>query len=96
MDRRPLPISPTGHTATHQIAQRDLKKALKWLQTLTALMQRTQRTIYSTRRAELLSLQARTRRETVIALRRRRSSRRAQTLHAAWRIPYSPPDPQRK
>jgi hypothetical protein len=28
-------------TATHQIAQRDLKKALKWLQTLTALLQRT-------------------------------------------------------
>ena len=84
------------NNATHQIAQRTLTKTLKWLRTLTSLLQRTQKAIYNTRRMELLALEAKNRRTAVIALRQRRSTRRAQTLYAAWRIPYTAPDFLRK
>jgi hypothetical protein len=77
--------------ATYCIPQRDLQKTLKRLQTLTALLQRTQRSIYSTRQAELMSMEAGNRRANVIALRQRRVRRKAQTLYAAWRIPYTAP-----
>ena len=77
----------------HQIVQRILTKTLKWLRTLTTLLQRTQKAIYNTRRMELLSLDTKNRRTTVIALWQRRATRREQTLYAAWRIPYTAPDP---
>ncbi len=37
---------------------------------------------------ELLSLEAKSLRETVFALQRRRATSRNQTLYAAWKIPY--------
>jgi hypothetical protein len=76
------------------LAQREYKKTLSWLQTLTDLLQSTQRALYAMRRIELLSsLEAKTRRDTVVALRQRRTPRRrSQTLHAAcWKIPYNAP-----
>jgi hypothetical protein len=73
------------------VPQKDLLSSLKWLQTLTGLLQRTQRAIHTTRRAELSSLEATQRHGTVIALRRRRATTRTQTLFAAWKIPYTTP-----
>ena len=84
------------HYAETPVTQRDFKKTIKWMQSITALLQKAQRSIYSTRRAELMSLEAKTRRETVIALRRRRSTRRTRTLFAAWKIPYCNPLPRRR
>jgi hypothetical protein len=83
-------------SAMNQVSERDFKKALKRIQSLTALLQQTQRFIYSTRRAKLLSLEAKTHRDTVIALRRRRVTRRNYTLYSAWQIPYSAPNPLRR
>lgn len=72
------------------IPPKALTRSLKWLQTLTGLLQRTQRAIHATRRAELSSLEASQRHATVVALRRRRTTNRTQTLFAAWNIPYQP------
>jgi hypothetical protein len=54
--------------ATYRITQRHVVTTLKWLQQLTNLLQRTQKAIYSTRQMELLSLEAKNRRTTEIAL----------------------------
>lgn len=72
------------------IPQKALARSLKWIQTLTGLLQRTQSAIHATRRAELSSLEAAQRHATVLALQRRRPINRTKTLFAAWNIPYAP------
>ena len=83
-------------SATLCIAHKSITKTLKWLQTLTDLLQTGQRAQFAARRTELLALDAKQRHETVLALRKRRSTSRSQTLFAAWKIPYTAPRPRRR
>ncbi len=73
------------------IAQKSRTKTLKWLQTLTGLLQTGQRALFAARRTELLALDAKQQNETVLALRKRRHTSRCQTLFTAWKIPYTAP-----
>jgi hypothetical protein len=84
--------------ASHAPAERrDFQRALAWLTQLTSLLQNAQRILYGVRHVELLSLDSKTRRATVISLRRKRKISAARTLFAAWRIPYAKPlVPRRK
>ncbi len=84
--------------AVHQnVDQRFLKRALQRLQKLTQLLQTAQRAIYRVRYIELSSKEAKMRRDTVIALRRKRTGISSRTLFASWNIPYCrPATPKRK
>ena len=80
LDGGPLFSFLLQDTGLFEISQRDYKKPFTWLQTITGLLQRTQRATYATRRAELLSLEAKNFHKTVIALLRGRATRRNQML----------------
>jgi hypothetical protein len=64
---------------------------MQWMKRLTQLLQRSQTALYSARHIELMSKEAKARRDRYLALRRRTKSRRTQTLFEAWRIPYYKP-----
>ncbi len=66
----------------------DLKASLKWMQRLTQLLQRAQRELYSARHLELMSKEAETRRDRILALRHKHRTLRTQTLFESWRLPY--------
>jgi hypothetical protein len=55
------------------ITPKDLVGGIKWLQQITAILQRTQKMLYTTRRAELLSKELKARADSVVALRRKRA-----------------------
>ena len=78
------------------IPSREYKITLGWLQRLTALLQHAQRTLYRVRRTELLSKERQSRNAYVISLRRKRHTKRTQTLFEAWRIPYVRTDTPRR
>ena len=86
-----------GDSSQLMIESRDCRRALTWLQKLTGLLQKAQRAIYGVRHAELMSLEAKIRRATVIAMHRKRKIHTARTLFAVWNIPYvKPPSPRRR
>jgi hypothetical protein len=85
-----------GDASHTPIERRECQRALNWLKQLTGLLQTAQRNIYSARHIELMSLEAKIRRATVISLHRKRKNHAARTLFAAWQIPYvKPPSPRR-
>jgi hypothetical protein len=68
-----LITSLLGEAARDTVDQRLFKRALQRLQKITQLLQTAQRAIYRVRYVELSSKEAKTRRDTVIALRRKRT-----------------------
>jgi hypothetical protein len=77
--------------------RRECQRALNSLKQLTGLLQAAQRALYGVRHIELMSLDAKIRRTTVISVQRKRKLHAARTLFAAWRIPYvKPPSPRRR
>jgi hypothetical protein len=92
-----LLTSLLGEAAQDTVDQCLFKWALQRLQKITQLLQTAQRAIYRVRYVELSSKEAKMRRDTVIALRRKRTERPTRTLFASWNIPYTRPDiPKRK
>jgi hypothetical protein len=83
-----------GEASQNPIERRDFQRALKWLIQLT---QNAQRVVYGVRHVELLSMEAKACRATVISLQRKRKVLSAHNLFAASKIPYAkPPFPRRK
>jgi hypothetical protein len=76
---------------TYPITPKAFKGGIKWLQQITAILQRTQKILYTTRRAELLSKELKARSDSVIALRRKRATTRTHTLFDAWRLLITDP-----
>ena len=86
-----------GEAAPTCVDPRSFRKALRWIQQLTGLLQTTQRALYRVRHLELASKEAKTRRAAVAASWQRRKVKASQTLFAAWNIPYQTPTfPRRK
>jgi len=87
-----LLLVPTGY----KVSSADYKAGVKWLQKLTLILQKAQRAIYTARHTELLSKEAKERRERLEALKTRWKRRRSQTLYEAWRLPYFKPSCPRR
>jgi len=86
-----------GEAAPTSVNPRSFRRALRWIQQLTGLLQTAQRALYRVRHLELASKEAKTRRAAVTASWRRRKVKASQTLFAAWNIPYQTPTfPRRK
>lgn len=83
--------------ASQHVDQRAFKKALQRLQKQTMLLHTAQRAMYWVHYIELSSKEAKLRRDTAIALRRKRKGTSSWTLFAASKIPYCRPAlPRRK
>ncbi len=77
--------------------RRDCQRALNSLKQLTGLLQTAQRALYGLRHVELMALEAKLRRTTVISMQRKRKLHAARTRFAAWQIPnVKPLSPRRR
>jgi hypothetical protein len=75
----------------------DVKKALTWLRRLTSLLQCAQQGLFRARHIELMSKEAKVRRDRIATMRKCRHSRKNRTLYEAWRLPYHKPlNPRRR
>jgi hypothetical protein len=87
-----LPTPPDFH-----IPKTDVKKALTWLRRLTSLLQCAQQGLFRARHIELMSKEAKARRDRIATLRKCRHSKKNRTLYEAWRLPYYKPlNPRRR
>jgi hypothetical protein len=80
-----------GDASQTLMERRNCQQALNSLKQLTGLLQTAQRALYGLRHVEIMALDAKIRRITVISMQRKRKLHAARTLFAAWRIPYVKP-----
>lgn len=71
---------PSSGVSTAHIPNQNYKVALVWLQKLTGILQRGRQTLYSLRRVEVLSKEAKEKYDTVISLKKKIATTRTKTL----------------
>jgi hypothetical protein len=87
---RELLSSLLGDAASRKEEPQEFKKAMHWLQKLTGLLQTAQRSLYRVRHLERQSKEAKLRRAASVSWKKRKTHA-AQTLFAAWNLPYQKP-----